>query len=213
MTVTVTKEAGARTGGAGSYVLRITAYDTPDVYPPEAWAQHDLVLSAGVEYRIKGWLRSDPTNGFDPIVWTSRVDLGGADTEIVAPGGTTPWYEFDETFTPAHDSYLRFGGENGGAPAADFWFEFDDVELWATSSEPTDPILYWTAGNDAILDKDLVTVFEGEQSLSVTGQAGGDFELQDANLDERYSVDAFVMHDSGNGVIQSRVLDPEAPHD
>jgi hypothetical protein len=168
-------------------------------------------LSAGVEYRIKGWLRSDPTNGFDPIVWTSRVDEGGADTAIVNPGGTVAWYEFNETFTPAKDCYLRFGGTNGGAPAADFWFEFDDVELWATADEPTDPILYWTAGNGAILTKIDTEKFEGLQSLVVLGQAGGDFELQDVNLDERYAVDAFVMFDSGNGVIQSRVLDPEAP--
>jgi hypothetical protein len=209
MTVAVTKEAGARTGGTGSYVLRITAYNTPDAYPPLSWAQHDLVLSAGVEYRIKGWLRSDPTNVFDPSIWTSRVDLGGADTEIYTAVGSEYWDELDETFTPAQDCYLRFGGSRGGAPAADFWFEFDDVTLWATGSEATDPVLYWTAGNDAILLKIDTEKFEGLQSLVVLGQAGGDFELQDVSLDERYAVDAFVMHDSGNGVIQSRVLNPE----
>jgi hypothetical protein len=206
MTVTVTKQAGARTDGSGSWVLRITASDSPDDYPGIAYAQHSYVLEAGVEYRIKGWLRCDPTNAFDPIIWTSRVDEGGDDTAIVGPGPTTPWYEFDEIFTPTHDSRLRFGGANGGAPTGDFWWEFDDITLWATADEPTNPILYWTAGNDAVLDKDLVTVYEGEQSLSVTGQVGGDFAAQDVNLDERYAVDAFVMHDSGDGVIRSRTL-------
>lgn len=210
MTTTVTKESGARTDGSGSWVLRITGYDSPDPYPSLAWAQHDLVLLAGTEYRIKGWTRSDSTNEFDPSIWVSRVDLGGADTVVFTQSGSEYWADFDETFTPTHDSYLRFGGTNTGAPAADFWFEFDDVELWKTADEPADPILYWTAGNEAVLDKDLVTVYGGEQSLSVTSQVGGDFEPQDVNLDERYAVDAFVMFDSGNGAIQSRVLDPEA---
>ncbi len=206
MTVTATKRAGARTGGSGSQVLRITASDAPDIYPPTAWAENSRVLSAGVEYRLKGWLRCDSTNGFDPYVWTFRIDGGGGYTAIVGPGGTFAWYEFDETFTPTHDSRLRFGGVNGGAPTGDFWFEFDDLTLWATADEPTNPILYWTAGNDAVLEKDLVTVYEGEQSLSVTGQAGGDFASQDVNLDERYAVDAFLMRDAGDGVIRSRVL-------
>lgn len=207
MGVTVTKEAGARTGGSGSYVLRVTGTSP---FPEYVYAQHSLVLTAGKEYRIKGWLRCDPTNAFDPFIRTERVDAGGPGATIVAPGGTIAWYgEFDETFTPTHDSYLRFGGVNGGT-VVDYWFEFDDITLWATEDEPSDPLLYWTAGGDAILAKDLVTVFEGEQSLSVTGKAGGDYSRQDVNLDERYSgtLDAFAMFDSGNGIIQSRVLDP-----
>lgn len=209
MTATVTKESGARTGGAGSRVLRITA---SDVYPQTVYAQSELVLEAGKEYQIKGWLRSDPENNFDPYVWISRIDEGGADTVIFTViGGASTWEDFDETFTPAHDSYLRLGGDQTSEPVENFWFEFDDITLFATEDIPTDPILYWSAGNDAILAKDLVTVFEGEQSLSVTGRAGGDFEPQDVNLDERYASvsDAFVMFDGGNGVIQSRVLDPE----
>jgi hypothetical protein len=209
MTVVVTKETGTRTGGSGSAVLRITASPT---YPPDAWAQHDFVLSAAVEYRIRGWLRSDPTNTFNPFVWTSRVDGGGADTAIVNPGGTVAWYEFDETFTPAHDSRLRLGGAKSGVPAAHFWFEFDDVTLWATADEPTNPVLYWTAGGGAVLSKDLVAIYEGLQSLEVTA-AANDFSQQDINLDERYATveDAFVMFDGGSGVLRSRVLDPEPP--
>lgn len=209
MTTALTKVAGARTGGGGSWVLRITASPT---YPARAWAQHDFVLSAAVEYRIRGWLRSDPTNTFNPFVWTSRVDGGGADTAIVNPGGTVAWYEFDATFTPAHDSRLRLGGTKGGAPAAHFWFEYDDVTLWATADEPTNPVLYWTAGGDATLAKDLSEVHGGLQSLSVTADAD-DFSQQDVNLDERYATvsDAFVMFDGGSGVLRSRVLDPEAP--
>jgi hypothetical protein len=32
------------------------------------------------------------------------VDEGGPDVEIVEPVGSAAWSDFDETFTPAHDS-------------------------------------------------------------------------------------------------------------
>lgn len=210
MTTTVTKVAGARTGGTGATVLRVTGLNTPDPYPAKAFAQHELVLEAGKEYRLQGWLRCDPVGGYDPYVWTSRVDEGGADTTIYAPGGTAAWMQFDETFTPTHDSYLRFGGQTVGTPVVDFWWEFDDITIWATEDVATDPLLYWTAGGDATLAKEIIEVYEGLQSLSVTGDAD-DFSLQDVNLDERYATveDAFVMFDSGNGILQSRVLDPD----
>ena len=204
MTVAITKEAGAwKPSGAGSLVLRITASEP---YPPTVYAQHGFLLSSGTEYRIKGWVRSDADNEFDPVVWTSRADEGGADTEIVNPGGSIPWYEFDETFTPTHDSYLRFGGSKDAEPGADFWFEYDDVTLWYTSEAPTSPILYWTAGGDAALEKDTTEVFEGLQSLAVSSDSE-DFSRQDVNLDERYASvsDAFVMFDSGTGTVTSRV--------
>lgn len=209
MTVTVTKVAGARTGGSGTAVLRVTG-SAP--YEQVIYAQHELVLTAGTEYQITGWLRSDPDNGFDAIVWTSRVDEGGADVQVVAPGASIVWYNFNETFTPAHDSYLRFGGINTGAPSVDFWFEFDDVELDDLDAAPIDPVLYWTAGGDATLAKDLVEVYAGVRALSVTADAD-DFSRQDVNLDERYAsvVEAFAMSDGGDGVIRSRVLDPEPP--
>ena len=206
MTVAVTKQTGSRTGGSGSQVLRITATGTLGPFMERAWAQHSYVLEAGVEYRVKGWLRCDPTNTFDPLVWTSRVDEGGVDTEIVNPGASTPWYEFDATFTPTHDSRLRFGGANGGTPTGDYWWEFDDITLWATADEPTNPVLYWTAGNGALLAKSTTEVHEGEQSLTVSDPATGSFAQQDVNLDERYAVDAFLMRDNGDGVIRSLVL-------
>lgn len=208
MTVAVTKVAGSRTGGSGTAVLRVTISEP---HTAIAYAQHELVLTAGTEYRITGWLRSDPDNTFDAVVWTSRVDEGGPDVEVVNPGGSASWYEFDETFTPANDSYLRFGGVNSsGSPDPDPWYEFDDVELVATGAPPVDPVLYWTAGGDAVLAKDLVEVYAGVRALSVTADVD-DFSLQDINLDERYAsvVEAFVMSDGGDGVIRSRVLDPE----
>jgi hypothetical protein len=169
------------------------------------------VLLAGKEYRLQGWLRSDPTNEFGLVIWASRVDEGG-ETNVFTLSGTSTWAQFDETFTPAHNSYLRFGGTNGGTPTGNFWFEYDDITLWATEDVPTNPVLYWTAGGYATLAKDLDEVYEGLQSLSVTADAD-DFSLQDVNLDERYATvsDAFVMFDGGSGVLRSRVLDPEAP--
>lgn len=209
MTTTLSKELGTRTGGSGARVLRVTASES---YPARAYAQHEIVLTAGKQYRLQGWLRADPTNAFDPRVWTSRVDEGGADTVIVDPGSTTAWLDFDVTFTPANNSYLRFGGIWIEPPTGDFWFEFDDMTLWAIEDIPANPILYWTAGGNATLAKNTTNVYQGEQSLSVTGSAS-DFSLQDVNLDERYPTvqDAFVMFDSGNGVLQSRVLDPLPP--
>jgi hypothetical protein len=209
MTTVLSKPSGYRTGGSGARVLRITV-SSP--FPPSAYAQHELILLAGKEYRLQGWLRSDSVNEFDLAIWSSRVDEGGADTEIFTLSGTAAWAQFDETFTPTHDSYLRFGGIYIEAPTGNFWFEYDDVTLWATEDVPTNPILYWTAGGDATLDKDLSEVYEGLQSLSVTADAD-DFSLQDVNLDERYATvsDAFVMFDGGSGVLRSRVLDPEPP--
>jgi hypothetical protein len=208
MTVALTKMAGARTGGTGTAVLRVTA-SAP--YQATIHAQHELVLTAGSEYRVTGWMRSDPTNEFGASVWTSRVDEGGPDVEIVEPVGSAAWSDFDETFTPAHDSYLCFGGYNDGAPTADFWFEFDDLELDATGTT-VNPVLYWTAGGGAVLTKELVEVYAGVRALAVTADPD-DFSQQDVNLDERYAsvVEAFVMSDGGDGVIRSRVLDPEPP--
>lgn len=210
MAVVVSKQAGFRTGGSGSRVLRVTALNTPVPYPPSAYAQHEIVLLAGKEYRLQGWLRSDPTNEFDLAIWSSRVDEGGADTVVFALTGTAAWTQFDETFTPTHDSYLRFGGIYVTTPTADFWFEFDDLTLWATEDVPTNPILYWTAGGSATLAKGITEVYEGLQSLSITASAN-DFSRQDVNLDERYATaeDAFVMFDGGSGVLRSRRLDPE----
>jgi hypothetical protein len=205
VTVAITKETGARTGGAGSLVLRITASEP---YPPTVYAQHGFLLEAGTEYRIKGWARADSFNQFEPAIWLSRADEGGADTLIAALGGTYSWQDFDETFTPAHDSYLRLGGSRGALPeeAIDFWFEYDDVTLWDTSEAFTSPLLYWTAGGDASLEKETTEVFEGLQSLAVVSSSS-DFSRQDVNLDERYTnvVHAFVMFDNGNGTITSRV--------
>lgn len=210
MTVTLTKESGARTGGAGSRVLRVTSNEA---HPASVHAQHnEVVLTAGKEYRLQGWVRSDATNDFDADVWTSRVSGGGADVNIFTSSSVTAWVQFDETFTPTHDSYLRFGGHTTDTIVGSYWFEFDDVTLWATEDVPTNPVLYWTAGGDAALDKDLSEIYEGLQSLSVTGDAD-DFSQQDVNLDERYASveDAFVMFDSGSGTLRSRVLDPEPP--
>jgi hypothetical protein len=206
MTVSIAKVAGTRTGGSGTAVIRVTGSEP---YTAAIHAQHELVLTAGSEYRLTGWMRSDSTNEFEASVWTSRVDEGGPDVQIVTPVGSAAWSDFDETFTPAHDSYLRFGGSNGGEPAADFWFEFDDLELDATGTT-VNPVLYWTAGGGAVLTKDLVEVYAGVRALAVTADPD-DFSRQDVNLDERYSpvVEAFVMSDGGDGVIRSRVLDPE----
>lgn len=208
MTVTLSKESGARTGGAGSRVLRITA---TEAHPSSVYAQHEIVLEAGKEYRLQGWVRADATNEFDADIWTARV-VGGAETSIYTMSSVATWTQFDETFTPTHDSYLRFGGHTVDTPTGSYWWEYDDITLWKTEDVPTNPVLYWTAGGSATLDKDLSEVYEGLQSLSVTGDAD-DFSQQDVNLDERYATveDAFVMFDSGNGVLQSRVLDPDPP--
>lgn len=209
MTVAVSKESGARTGGTGSRVLRVTANES---HPSSVYAQHnEVVLEAGKEYRLQGWVRSDATNDFDADVWTAQV-VGGAETNIFTSSSVTAWTPFDVTFTPTDDSYLRFGGHTTDTIVGSYWFEFDDVTLWATEDVPVDPVLYWTAGGSAVLAKDLVEVYEGLQSLSVTGGAN-DFSKQDVNIDERYASveDAFIMFDSGSGVLYSRVLDPDPP--
>jgi hypothetical protein len=209
MTVAIAKVAGTRTGGTGTAVLRITGSDP---YQAKIYAQHELVLTAGTEYRITGWMRSDSTNEFEATVWTSPVDESGPDVQIVAPVGSAAWSDFDETFTPADDSYLRFGGSNDGSASSDFWFEFDDLELDDLDATPVNPVLYWTAGGGAVLTKELVEVYAGVRALAVTADPD-DFSRQDVNLDERYSpvVEAFVMSDGGDGVLRSRVLDPEPP--
>jgi len=211
MTATVSKESGARDGGTGSRVLRITA---DEAHPAAVYAQHnEVVLEAGKEYRLQGWVRSDSTNGFDADIWTARV-VGGAETNIYTMSSVTAWTQFDETFTPTHDSYLRFGGHTVDTIVGDYWFEFDDITLWATEDIPADPVLYWTAGGSVapLLQKDLVEINEGLQSLSITSGLN-DFAQQDVNLDERYASveDAFVMFDGGSGVLRSRRLDPELP--
>lgn len=208
MTVTLTKESGARTGGSGSRVLRVTANEA---HPSAVYAQHEFTLEAGKEYRLQGWVRSDATNEFDADIWTARV-VGGIETNIYTQSNVATWTQFDVTFTPTHESYLRFGGHTVDTPTGSYWWEYDDITLWKTEDVPTNPVLYWTAGGDATLAKDLAEVYEGLQSLSVTADAD-DFSRQDINLDERYVTveDAFVMFDGGGGTLRSRVLNPEAP--
>ncbi len=110
VTSTLTKEAGTRTGGSGTQVLRITYNGTPN---PIA---RQTVLTTGKRYRFTGYARGDGTH-------SPRVAQG---TGVAIWDGTTStdWQHYDVTVTATAISHLYYsiGSVSGHS-------EFDDVSV------------------------------------------------------------------------------------
>jgi hypothetical protein len=114
-------------------------------------------------------------------------EASGAEHEYVLPPGSETW-----------PMVFFVGGAKVATSTGFVVFVDGDMEEETT--------VHWTAGNGAALTKSTTEVHEGDQSLAVSDPEAGSFATQDVNLDERYAVDAFLMYDSGDGVIRSLVL-------
>lgn len=108
---TIAKWAGARTGGAGSYVLRVTAAGVV------GWiAQCNLLV--GVRYRISGWARSGSTE-------FPTVTLASSSTVIWTGATGTDWKYFDVSVViPDSNTSIQFGKLSTGT-----YVEFDDLRV------------------------------------------------------------------------------------
>jgi hypothetical protein len=111
---TVTKQAGTRTGGSGSTVLRVAynATANPSIATP--------VLFPGRRYRVSGWARGDGSGSYP------KVFLGGT----LAWTGTTSntWQSFSETaFAASGEFTLQSYGSSG-------YTEYDDLDLRQVAS-------------------------------------------------------------------------------
>lgn len=124
----LTKELGTRTGGSGSYVLRITSSNSLS-------GARKNILTFGKCYKITGWARS---NG----VGIPRVWVGGAASPYWVGTTSTSWQYFS-FYRIANDSYFYL---TNGVDASSY-VEFDDVSLqeigWADSQNTYD----WTYAN------------------------------------------------------------------
>lgn len=116
---TLSKQAGTRTGGSGSLVLRV-AYGG-SAYTPAA---KQSVLSIGTEYKVTGWARGNGSIG-------GAIYCNGSLTGFAA---STSWQYFESTFT-AGAADIRFYAT--GVGAGDY-VEFDDISVKATAPRTRD---------------------------------------------------------------------------
>jgi len=104
----LTKEAGTRTGGSGSQVLKVAT--NGHIYPAAA----ETILEIGKTYRFKGWVKSDGAA-------TPKVYNGG----YIWTGGTSgEWERYDFEFK-AVATQVRFYAITGGSG----YVEWDDVTV------------------------------------------------------------------------------------
>ncbi len=105
----ITREAGARTGGAGSYVLRI-AHDGINA----SGMAYQTLSVAGNTYRLRGWARGDGTSV--PAVGDSAYRWTGT--------ASTAWQQFDVSWAALATASPRLYGT---VLSAGHYVEFDDV--------------------------------------------------------------------------------------
>lgn len=115
---TLTKEAGARTGGDGTLIFRIA--DNGSLNVPNA---QQTILTSGTTYQVTGWARGDGTA--IPGVWAGAFKWLGT--------SSATWQEFNETFVSTSTSFRLYG-----TSSVNNYVEFDDVELIRL----TQPVFY-----------------------------------------------------------------------
>jgi hypothetical protein len=110
-TSTITKEAGARTGGTGTKVLRITK-------SAALGGALQSVVTSGRHYRIRGWVRSDGT------AIPSVLNVSFNDIFTCPASGTWRYFDIPLVLAAGASTNIIFGKNAGGD-----WVEFDDVSV------------------------------------------------------------------------------------
>lgn len=111
---TLTSEAGTRTGGAGSWVLRATI-----AIGDNSGNAFQVALTSGKRYRISGWGQGDGVNGF-PALHSNGVDYWTGVPSAV-------WqYSGVRAFTASAGD---FQGRVGGNALTEDYAQFDDFSV------------------------------------------------------------------------------------
>jgi len=123
----LTKESGARTGGSGTLILRITRNGGAPL-------AYQGINTVGIKYRIVGWARGDGTRS--PAISSSSFIWQGT--------SSTSWQSFDITYIAASANLaLRTIANAVG------YVEFDDVTVTRVDELP----IVATRAYEAYLDK------------------------------------------------------------
>ena len=115
---TVTKEAGTRTGGHGTQVLRVAYLAAGSTYA------YQSILTIGKTYRVAGWARGDGT--FKPLIYDGAGHVWTGTT-------STDWQYFDVLRTAGH-AWLGFWTDANAAG----YVEFDDISVQLVETQTTD---------------------------------------------------------------------------
>lgn len=133
---TITREAGARTGGTGSFVVRMVGSGTlePTIY------QGDLnEITLNQPWRTRAWIRwtagSTGTANFG--FWGTSPPYGPSSSNALIPPTATTWAQYSVTHTWSSPDYadgyrdvqVTITGVNGTTT-----IEMDDVELSNTTA-------------------------------------------------------------------------------
>lgn len=124
--VTMSKESGARTGGDGQRVLRLTSdgITTNEYATKTGWG-----LTVGNTYRLRGWMRADGVSESKPSVSSNAV-------YVVVGAATNDWQYFDVIVVAAAANitlHRRLGASG--------WVEFDDITIERVGSSTVNPII------------------------------------------------------------------------
>uniref|UniRef100_A0A6H1ZAX0 Putative tail protein n=3 Tax=viral metagenome TaxID=1070528 RepID=A0A6H1ZAX0_9ZZZZ len=152
---TLSKEAGARTGGSGTQVLRVEKTDS--------WgaAREPSAIENTGTYLVSGWAKGDGT---------AYPAIGQGSVESIWIGtSSTDWQYFEEVFESSA-TYVRM---TKGSTAGTTYAEFDDVSV----VEITGGTDAWGA-NNALLTKETTDPYRGNQFLRVTYNGANAYAFQ-----------------------------------
>lgn len=147
---TLSKQAGARTGGTGSRILRVAANGAGFGYASQANG-----LINGRTYRITGWFRGDGVNAY-PVLY-------GGGTQYATGTTSNTWQYFDVVATQTTNNSLN---PYGAFPGSVGYVEYDDLTI--VDVTPT----AYTAAGSALIYKTTSAPHSGSQALRVARTAG-----------------------------------------